>query len=125
MHTHHRTLTLLTVLFSLHIHFTQSLPTSTPLPEHPIYSLPPLQPTTTLNGSSESNGNCASQAKYPSWSSSDWVIEDCYAAVQQLYLQEVVARPNVEYEFSASWLSPKQFALDSVRTPRKYIDRKC
>ena len=94
-------------------------PATSPLPSHPIYSLPPLHPSLPLNAST--NGNCADPAKYPSWNSNDWVIEDCYAAVQQLYLKEVLAHPGVMYRFVAPGVSPTTSPLDSQRTPRKYI----
>ena len=99
----------------------QCAPAITPLPSHPIYSLPPLDPPKPLNASS--NGNCASTAKYPSWSSNDWVVEDCYTAVQQLYFKEILSHPDVAYEFVAPGISPTRFPLDSERTPRKYTVR--
>ncbi len=52
------------------------------------------------------------------------MIEDCYSAVHQLYVREVLARPVVEYEFLARGVSPTMQPLESVRTPRKYIVRK-
>lgn len=102
----------------------QCAPATTPLPMHPIYSLPPLQPSLPLNASSNgngNNGNCASVAKYPNWSSNDWVIEDCFAAVQQVYLKEVRTHPDEAYEFVAPGVSPTRSPPDSQRTPRKYI----
>lgn len=118
MHNFSTTSVLLAILSTILIQYTHCLPTTHLLPEHPIYSLPPLQPNTTLNASS--NGNCASRAKYPSWSSPDWVVEDCYTARQQLYVREVLAQPNIAYEFLAQGLSPRQHPLGQ-RTPRKYI----
>ena len=123
MHLPPTSLTLLALLSTLLIHLTVSLPTSD-LPTHPIYSLPPMHPTAPLNGSSSSNGNCASTAKYPSWTSPDWVIEDCYSAVHQLYVREVLARPNTAYEFVAQGVSPRKAPLEALRTPRKYVVRK-
>ena len=97
-------------------------PATSPLPSYPIYSLPPLRPSLSLNASS--NGNCASTGKYPSWNSNDWVIEDCYTVVQQLYVKEVLDHPEVPYEFVARGVTPTRFPLDSERTPRKYTVRK-
>lgn len=94
-------------------------PAISPLPSRPIYSLPPLQPSIPLNASS--NGNCASTARYPSWTSNDWVIEDCYTAVQQLYFKEFLVHPDVAYEFVAPGVSPTKPPQISQRTPRKYI----
>ena len=120
---HTPTLLTLTATLLL-IQSTTSLPATSPLPGHPIYALPPLDPLVPplLNGSS-SNGNCASKSKYPSWTSADWVVEDCYRVVQQLYVKEVYAHPKVVYEFLAQGLSPRQYPL-AQRTPRKYIFRK-
>ncbi|KAM0802897.1 hypothetical protein BDR22DRAFT_887231 [Usnea florida] len=92
------------------------------LPTHPIYSLPPLQPSS-LNASD--NGNCASPAKFPTWTSSDWIVEDCYIAVQQLFLREVYNRPDVSYQFVAKGVVPTRSPLESQRTPRKYVFRTC
>lgn len=108
-------LTILSIILIQHIH---CLPTTHLLPGHPIYSLPPLLPNKPLNASS--NGNCASKARYPSWSSPDWVVEDCYTARQQLYVREVLAQPKIAYEFLAQGLSPRQHP-QGQRTPRKYI----
>lgn len=118
MHVLSRNPTLLAILSIILINHTRCLPTTNLLPVHAIYSLPPLQPNTPLNASS--NGNCASRARYPSWSSPDWVVEDCYTARQQLYVREVLAQPNIAYEFLAQGLSPRQHPLGQ-RTPRKYI----
>ena len=96
----------------------QCAPAISPLPIHPIYSLPPLQPSS-FNASD--NGNCASPAKFPTWTSNDWVIEDCYIAVQQLFLREVHNHPDVSYQFVAKGVVPTKSPLDSQRTPRKYI----
>ena len=96
----------------------QCAPAISLLPTHPIYSLPPLQPSS-FNASG--NGNCASPAKFPSWTSSDWVVEDCYIAVQQLFLREVYNRPDVSYQFVAKGVVPTRSPLESQRTPRKYI----
>ena len=105
-------LTLTTTLFLMQS--TTSLPTT--------HSLPSIHPTPPpLNVSS--NGNCASRAKYPSWTSPDWLIEDCYTVVQQLYVSQVHTHPKVVYEFLAQGLSPRQYPL-AQRTPRKYIFRK-
>ena len=114
---------LLALLSPLLLHITQCLPAPRQLPNHLIYSLPPRDSITPLNGSS-SNGNCASPVKFPSWSSSDWVIEDCYTAVQQLYVREVLAHPNTEREFLALGVRPTKFPLEQQRTPRKYIVRR-
>lgn len=89
---------------------------------HP--SFPPVQsipsnPSSPLNASD--NGNCASTAKYPTWNSTDWVSEDCYIAVQQLFFREVLDHPVVPYEFVALGVASMRFPLDSQRTPRKYI----
>lgn len=107
------------LLSSILIQAIQSAPATTSLPTHPIYSLPPLQPSLPLNASS--NGNCASTAKYPNWNSNDWVIEDCFSAVQQVYLKEVLTHPDEAYEFVALGVPPTRVPLDSQRTPRKYI----
>lgn len=118
MHVLSRSPILPAILSTILIRHTHCLPTTNLLPVHAIYSLPPLQPNIPLNASS--NGNCASRANYPSWSSPDWVVEDCYTARQQLYVREVLARPNIAYEFLAQGLSPRQHPLGQ-RTPRKYI----
>lgn len=110
----------LTILSTLLFQPTHTLPTST----HPIHALPPLDLTPPLNASDFSNGNCASSTKYPSWSSPDWVIEDCYTAVQHVYLEEVLSHPNIAYEFLGKGASPKRPPPDSQRTPRKYVVRK-
>ncbi|KAF6238627.1 hypothetical protein HO173_003133 [Letharia columbiana] len=111
------------LLSSMLFQVIQCAPATSPLPSQPIYSLPPLRPSLPLNASD--NGNCASTTKYPSWNSNDWVIEDCYIAVQQLYFREVLEHPDVAYEFVALGVSPTRSSLDSQRTPRKYIFRTC
>lgn len=93
-------------------------PATSLLPMHPIYSLPPLQPSS-LNASD--NGKCASTAQFPTWTSRDWVVEDCYVAVHDLFIREVHNRPDVSYQFVAKGLVPPRSPLDSQRTPRKYI----
>ncbi len=118
----HRCPSIAALLSFVLFHVIHCAPATSPLPSRPIYSLPPLQPSLPLNASS--NGNCASTAKYPSWSSDDWVVEDCYTAVQQLYLKEVFGHPEVAHEFVARGLSPTRFPLGSERTPRKYVVRK-
>lgn len=99
----------------------QCAPATSPLPSRPIYSLPPIQPSLPLNTSGNDNGNCASTIRYPNWYSNDWVIEDCYAAVQQLYLKEMRTHPGIEYEFVTLGVSPTRPKLESQRTPRKYV----
>lgn len=110
------------LLLSIFFQCIQCAPATSPLPSRPIYSLPPLDPAEPLNASS--NGNCAETARYPSWNAKDWVVEDCYTAVQQLYFMEVLSHPDVPYEFIAPGVSPTRSPLESVKTPRKYIVRK-
>lgn len=110
---------IVTLLSSILFQVIQCAPAATLLPSRPIYSLPPLQPSLPLNDSS--NGYCASTARYPSWISDDWIVEDCFVAVQKLYFEEFLVHPDVAYEFLARGVSPTGFPRGSERTPRKYI----
>ena len=71
--------------------------------------------------SAASNGRCASRAKFPSWYASNWIVEDCYAALQQLYLKETMLHPNQEYEFLQPGASRKDLNIPFQITPRKYV----
>ena len=35
----------------------------------------------------------------PDWQAYAFLVEDCYAAVQRLYIEEVLRRPDVSFEF--------------------------
>ncbi|CAD6583281.1 MAG: hypothetical protein ASARMPREDX12_001219 [Alectoria sarmentosa] len=107
------------LLSSIIFQFIQCAPATSPFPSHPIYSLPPFQPSLPLNASG--NGNCASTTRYPDWYSNGWITEDCYTAVQQLYLKEVLTHPDEEYEFVTLGVSPTRPQLESQRTPRKNL----
>ncbi|CAD6593272.1 MAG: hypothetical protein ASARMPRED_007228 [Alectoria sarmentosa] len=111
------------LLSSILFQVIQCAPAKSPFPSHPIYSLPPFQPSLPLNASG--NGNCASTTRYPDWYSNGWVIEDCYTAVQQLYLKEMLTHPDEEYEFVTLGWSPTRPQLESQRTPRKYVVGTC
>lgn len=81
-------------------------------------SLPNLALPTNLTGNSI--GNCASSSSFPSWSASDWNIDDCFSALHRLYLKEVWNRPDKKFEFVARGASATRPGLDPQRTPRKY-----
>ena len=78
-----------------------------------------LLPVADLNGSN--NGNCASSSKYKSWRTEKWNIEDCYSAVQKLYIEEVLTHPDEQFEFVDKWASSTKPELTLQRSPRKYI----
>lgn len=82
-------------------------------------SLPSLALPTNLTA--DGNGNCASSSRFPSWSASDWDINDCFSALHRLYLKEVWNRPDKEFEFVGRGASATRPDLDPQRTPRKYI----
>ncbi|KAL9130253.1 MAG: hypothetical protein Q9217_001503 [Psora testacea] len=64
-----------------------------------------------------SNSNCVDS---PRWNAPGWSVEDCYSAVQQLFLQDVHNKPGNTYEFLPSRTSPPQTPFPIVYTPRKY-----
>ena len=78
----------------------------------------PLSPT---NLTAASNGNCANPTRYPKWYAANWLVEDCYAALQQLYMKETVIYKNQRFEFFAQGASPDQPILPVQKTPRKYV----
>ena len=80
-----------------------------------------LEPVANLSGSS--NGKCASSLKFPTWTAKDWNIEDCYSAVQKVYLEEVLTHPDKQFEFVARGASAIMPKLTAQRTPRKYVIR--
>jgi len=84
-------------------------------------SLANLLPEASISGSDV--GNCASSTKFLSWRTKDWLIEDCYAAVHNLYLTEVLTHPDQPYEFVARGASATKPKLTVQQTPRKYVFR--
>ena len=88
-----------------------------PSPPSSPSSLPSTNLTST-NGAS--NGRCAYRNTFPAWYATNWLIEDCYAAVQQLYLRETMLHPNQEYEFLQQGFSPHDPQFPAQKTPRKY-----
>ena len=77
-------------------------------------------PSASLNVSGASNGNCASAPKFSTWQAPGWNTEDCYSAVQQMYLKEVYTHPDADYEFVAQGASSTRPDLPVEKTPRKY-----
>lgn len=97
------------------------LPLSQTLP-----SPPTLETISNLTSSSPaSNGRCAPRANFPTWYARNWIVEDCYAALQQLYIQETMLHPNQEYEFLQPGASRKDPKIPSQGTPRKYTVNTC
>lgn len=88
-----------------------------------ILEASPFAPATTnltaSNGAS--NSNCAAPQNWPSWYSPNWLVEDCYAALQRLYMQETMAHKTQRFEFLAPGASQTLTKLPTQKTPRKYI----
>ncbi|KAK0510754.1 hypothetical protein JMJ35_007186 [Cladonia borealis] len=108
--------------------FLLLLPPSQTLPSPPPTALTiPLDISTNLTTTSSpaSNGRCASRASFPSWYAPNWLVEDCYAALQQLYIQETMLHPNQEYEFLQPGASRKDLDIPWQKTPRKYVVNTC
>ena len=84
-----------------------------------LAGLPPI-----VNLTHGNKGNCASANKYSSWKAQDWIIEDCYSAVYQLYMSEVFTHPNEQFEFTARGAAATKPNLKTQKTPRKYVNSK-
>ena len=80
-----------------------------------------LLPPANVSASGGSNGNCASSYKYPTWTAPGWNVQDCWSAVQQVYLEEVWSKKEEPCEFVGKGASATKPQLCTVRTPRKYI----
>ena len=100
------------------IQLVRGIPTI-PITQPPSFIIPP--PSTEALNVTAGNGNCASSYQYPSWGASDWVIEDCYSALNQLYIDEVLPHPDNRYEFIARGAQATRPKLTVQRTPRKYV----
>ena len=94
-----------------------SLDTAGQISQDLLTGLPPL-----ANLSYGNKGNCASANKYSSWKAQDWIIEDCFGAVHQLYLSEVFTHPSELFEFTAQGAAATRPDLKMQRTPRKYVN---
>lgn len=62
-------------------------------------------------------------------SSQDWqayafLVEDCFTAIQRVYIEEVIRRPDETYEFVAEGSYPKT-KNPWVRTPAQYTVNSC
>lgn len=52
----------------------------------------------------------------PDWQAYAFLVEDCYAAVQRLYIEEVLRKPDVSFEF-ISRHGPHSAKRPWIRTP--------
>lgn len=55
----------------------------------------------------------------PGWQAPDFLAEDCFVAIQRVYIEKVLQKPNELYEFYARGSYPTT-KKPSVRTPVKY-----
>ena len=102
---------------------TPTLPTTGPDYASPNLAFPPSpSAATNLTASNGvSNGDCAAPKDWPAWFAPNWLVEDCYAALQQFYMRETMTHKNQRFEFLAQGASQTLTNLPSQRTPRKYI----
>ena len=73
------------------------------------------------NLTGDGNGGCASSSKFLSWKTKNWQIEDCYTAVHNMFISEVLTHPNEEFEFVDRATPATKPKLTTQRTPRKYV----
>jgi len=59
------------------------------------------------------------------WTIAGWIWEDCYAAVQQLYISDVMAKSATKYEFLDRGSVPSQVELPRMVVPRRWIEGGC
>ena len=90
-----------------------------PAGQNPAIALANLPPLANLSNSDK--GNCASAYRYSNWKAKEWTIEDCYSAVQQLFIMEVLTHPDEPFEFVDKGASATKPKLTSQRTPKKYV----
>ena len=74
-------------------------------------ALPPSQNLTT------NTDNCVDSTR---WTAPGWRIDDCYSAVQQLYLRDVYNKPGDIYEFLPSRSLRPHTDYPVTYTPRTY-----
>ena len=56
----------------------------------------------------------------PEWQAYAFLVEDCFTAIQRVYIEEVLKKPSYEiYEFIAEGTYPRT-THPSVRTPAQY-----
>ena len=56
----------------------------------------------------------------PGWQAYAFLVEDCFGAIQRIYIEEVLKKPGHEiFEFIAAGNQPKT-GHPSVRTPSQY-----
>ena len=53
------------------------------------------------------------------WQAYAFLVEDCYTAIQRLYIEEVLKKPDAIYEFVTTGTSP-QTLHPRMRTPTEY-----
>lgn len=94
--------------------------TPTLLTTEPNYASLNLAATNLTASNGASNGNCAAPKDWPTWFAPNWLVEDCYAALQQLYTRETMTHKNQRFEFLAQGASQTLTKLPTQRTPRKY-----
>ena len=73
------------------------------------------------NLTDETYGGCASSSKFLGWKTKNWQIEDCYTAVHNMFISEVLTHPNEVFEFVDKGASATKPMLTPQRTPRKYV----
>lgn len=55
----------------------------------------------------------------PDWQAYAFLVEDCFTAIQRVYIEEVLKNPNQLYEFTAQGTHPKT-QNPWLRTPAQY-----
>lgn len=53
------------------------------------------------------------------WTAYGFLIEDCFTAIQRVYIEELLRKPDEIYEFVAEGTQPKR-KYPWVRTPAQY-----
>ncbi|KAL9129376.1 MAG: hypothetical protein Q9175_007309 [Cornicularia normoerica] len=79
---------------------------------------PPLDPPLYLNAFENltATKRCSSSQD---WQAYGFLVEDCFTAIQRVYIEEVLRNPDEVYEFTATGTYPKT-QHPRVRTPAQY-----
>ena len=81
----------------------------------PFNQTPHLPPAVVPDGHCETAG---------SWQAYAFLVEDCYAAIQQMYIQDVMRHPDEMYEFTGRGIRPKTI-YTRIETPATYTVSEC
>lgn len=86
----------------------------------PLEPSPPLDLTTTTANPAPNLTATTRCAKSRDWQAYAFLVEDCFTAIQQVYIDEVVKKPAQQvYEFIAEG-DYRKTSNPSVRTPAQY-----